>query len=452
MTTLPPEIEDLRQRTRSFIREVVIPAEPRPGTSLSADTLSHLQSRAKEAGVFAPHVPEQWGGLGVPIEHWSRIFQEAGYSPIGPAVLNCMAPDEGNMHMLARIGTAAQKLRYLWPLAAGDMRSSFAMTEPHPGAGSDPSALSTRAVRDGDDWVITGDKRFISGAELCDFFIVMAATEQSGTEELEASRAEAVAGSAAGAGPTHKRHELAATMFLVDRDTPGVTVGPVIHTVDTTIAGGHPYVTFENVRVPASAVLGEPGRGFDYAQVRLAPARLTHCMRWLGLARRALDIALDRAEHRTVFGDVLARQGLAQELIAQSVIDIETSDAMIEKTSLVLEEDQTHANALSSIAKVHCSEAVYRVIDTAVQLTGGDGVSYNLPLIQYLNEVRPFRIYDGSTETHKFAISRRASSRRRREVAAGAPRLDVVRPVGDADDAGAARAEADSADAEAVAG
>lgn len=425
MSTLPTEVEDVRQRTRTFIREVVVPSEPRPGATLDEAVLADLQARAKTAGVFAPHVPTEWGGLGVPIEHWSPIFQEAGYSPIGPAVLGCMAPDEGNMHMLARIGTADQKERYLRPLAAGEVRSSFAMTEPHPGAGSDPAALSTRAVRDGDEWVITGDKRFISGAELCDFFIVMAATGDGDPEEsgAEAAGSPADNGSSAGAG---KRRGQEATMFLVDRSAPGVEVGRSIHTVDTTIAGGHPYVRFEGVRVPESAVLGEPGKGFAYAQVRLAPARLTHCMRWLGLARRALDIALDRAEHRSVFGDVLARQGLAQELIAASVIDIETSDAIIAKTSLVLDGDQHEANSLSSIAKVHCSEAVYRVIDRAVQLTGGDGISDELPLIQYLNEVRPFRIYDGSTETHKFAISRRASSRRRKEVAAGAPRLDVV--------------------------
>lgn len=442
MTALPPDVEALRVRTRDFIREIVIPAEPRPGVYLAEEVLSDLQAQAKAAGVFAPHVPTEWGGQGVPIEHWSPIFQEAGYSPIGPAVLGCMAPDEGNMHMLARIGTPAQKERYLRPLAAGDIRSSFAMTEPHPGAGSDPSALATRAVRDGDDWVITGDKRFISGAEVSGFFIVMAATDP------DAPTVDTPAEVVAGSGSVQERRGQAATMFLVDRDTPGVEVGRSIRTVDRTIAGGHPYVRFEGVRVPSSAVLGEPGKGFAYAQVRLAPARLTHCMRWLGLARRALDIALDRAEHREVFGAVLARQGLAQELIAQSVIDIETADAMITKTALVLEGDQAEANSLSSIAKVYCSEAVYRVIDRAVQLAGGDGVSDELPLIQYLNEVRPFRIYDGSTETHKFAISRRASSRRRREVAAGAPRQDLVAGPGGAgtDDGGPGSAGPEAAD------
>ncbi|TGD10468.1 acyl-CoA dehydrogenase family protein [Brevibacterium sp. S111] len=416
MSRIPTEVEQLRSRTRTFIHEVVIPAEPHPGDYLDEAVLAELKAKAKDAGVFAPHVPTEWGGQGVPTEFWSPIFQEAGYSPIGPAVLGCMAPDEGNMHMLAQIATQEQKERYLAPLAGGDVRSSFAMTEPHPGTGSDPSALTTRAVRDGDDWVITGDKRFISGAELCSFFIVMAATDP---EDADGSATD-------GSGAAQAKKGQAATMFLVDRDTPGVTVGKPIHTVDRTIAGGHPYVHFDEVRVPASAILGEAGKGFTYAQVRLAPARLTHCMRWLGLARRALDTALDRAEHREAFGDILARQGLAQELIAQSVIDIETSEAMITKTAEVLDTDAKEANSRSSIAKVYCSEAVYRVIDRAIQLTGGDGVSDRLPLIQYLNDVRPFRIYDGATETHKFAISRRASSKRRRQVAAGAPRLDIV--------------------------
>ena len=415
MSQIPQEVEELRARTRTFIREVVIPAEPHPGDYLDEAVLAELKDKAKAAGVFAPHVPKEWGGQGVPIEFWSPIFQEAGYSPIGPAVLNCMAPDEGNMHMLSRIATQAQKEQYLRPLAAGEIRSSFAMTEPHPGTGSDPSALSTYATKDGDDWIITGDKRFISGAELCSFFIVMAAT--AADDSSDASQ---------GSGSAQARKGQAATMFLIDKDTPGVTVGKPIHTVDRTIAGGHPYVHFDEVRVHASAILGELGKGFAYAQVRLAPARLTHCMRWLGLARRALDTALDRAEHREAFGDVLARQGLAQELIAQSVIDIETSDAMITKTAEVLDTDEKEANSRSSIAKVFCSEAVFRVIDRAIQIVGGDGVSDQLPLIQYLNDVRPFRIYDGATETHKFAISRRASSKRRKEVAAGAQRFDII--------------------------
>jgi acyl-CoA dehydrogenase len=308
-----------------------------------------------------------------------------------------MAPDEGNMHMLGIIATQEQKEQYLSPLAAGDVQSCFGMTEPHPGAGSDPNQLTSNAHYQDGQWVLNGHKRFISGANLASFCIAM-------------MRTEAQDDSPAGA-----------TMFLVDMDSPGVRVGEQIHTIDTTISGGHPHVYFDNVVVDESAVLGEVGKGFEYAQVRLGPARLTHCMRWLGLARRSLDIALDRAENREIFGAQMYMKGLVQELIAQCEIDIETSAAIIEKTALKLEEDPKTGQNLSSIAKVYVSEAVYRIIDRCIQICGGDGVSDGLPLAQYLNEVRPFRIYDGSTETHKFAISRRASSRRRKEVQAGAP-------------------------------
>lgn len=402
-TSLPPAGEDLRLRTRDFIRSVVIPAEPRPGERLDDGLRRELGDAAKAAGVFAPHVPVAFGGQGLPVDQWSPVFQEAGYSPIGPAVLNCMAPDEGNMHMLNIIGTEEQKKRYLAPLAAGDTFSCFGMTEPHPGAGSDPAGLLTTATRDGDSWTITGDKRFTSGAEHAGFAIVMARTPDSGT------------------GPE------SATMFLVDMDARGVRLGNPIHTIDRTIAGGHPNLHFENVVVGPESVLGEVGLGFRYAQVRLGPARLTHCMRWLGLARRSLDIALDRTDTREIFGSPIAQLGIAQEMIAQSVIDIETSDAIITKTAALLVSDPKAGSAMSSIAKVHCSEAVFRVIDRAIQLCGGDGVSDGLPLAQYAAEVRPFRIYDGANETHKWAISRRASSQRRRAVDAGEQFLGTAR-------------------------
>jgi acyl-CoA dehydrogenase len=402
-------VEELSRRTARFVREVVIPAEPAPGLRLAPEERARLQAAAKENGVFAPHVGTEFGGQGLTISDWSPTFQAAGYSHIGPVALNCMAPDEGNMHMLEVIATAEQKERYLRPLAAGDVRSCFAMTEPHQpnggGAGSDPDALSTIATPVAGGWRIDGEKRFISGAVGAGFAIVMARTDAA----------------------TDARDAAAATMFLVDSDNPGMRIGGQIHAIDRAIDGGHPYLHFENCVVPESAVLGAVGEGFRYAQVRLGPARLTHCMRWLGLARRAHDIALDRVERREIFGSAMKNLGLAQELIARNVIDIETSDAIITKTASLLETDPRAGSALSSVAKVHCSDAVFAVIDRAMQLCGGDGMSDALPLASYFNEVRPFRVYDGSNETHKWAIARRAVSGRAKQVASGAEkRLDEV--------------------------
>lgn len=375
--------------------------EPPPGQRLPQATRDQLQEAAKQAGVFAPHVSGEVGGGDLSIQHWSPVFQEAGYSPIGSSVLNCMAPDEGNMHLLNLIASPTQKSAYLAPLASGTIRSCFAMTEPHPGTGSDPAALQTTAEKHRDGWRVNGHKRFISGAKGASFCIVMARTNTSDAPD-------------------------SATMFLVDMRNPGVHIGSAIDTLDRYIDGGHPHVHFDNCVVDEDAVLGEVGAGFRYAQARLGPARLTHCMRWLGLARRSLDTALDRSAQREMFGSQLQDLGIAQNLIAESVIDIETSDAIINKTAHLLESDSRAGTAMSSIAKVHCSEAISRVIDRAMQICGGDGVSNNLPLAQFLNEVRPFRVYDGPNETHKWAIARRSASARRKETQAGARDLATI--------------------------
>lgn len=389
----PVELDALVHKVETFIREVVIPAEPAPGNNLEPRTRDELRAAAREAGVYAPHVPTEWGGLGLPLAQWPRVFEAAGYSPIGAVALNCMAPDEGNMHMLGQIASQQQKQQFLAPLAAGEFNSCFGMTEPHPGTGSDPSQLSTTAERTADGWVINGEKRFSSGANTAGFMIAMARTGDEGQ----------------------------ATMFLVPMETPGLEITRQINTIDTVIGGGHPYVELKNVHVSDSAVLGEVHRGLEYAQVRLGPARLTHCMRWLGLATRAQNIALDRAREREVFGAKLEDQGIAQEMLAQSEIDIETSRSLIFRTAQLLDDEFREGTKLSSVAKVFCSEAIHRVIDRAMQLCGGDGVSDDLPLAQYANEVRPFRIYDGSTETHKMAIAKRASRRRRRAVEVQSP-------------------------------
>jgi acyl-CoA dehydrogenase len=395
--SVPAEVEDLAKRTTAFVRDVVIPAEREVGGVVHDgphELRRSLQQQAREAGLLAPHVPTEWGGCGLDVRGQSVVFEEAGYSLLGPLALNCAAPDEGNMHLLERVAGEDQKQKYLRPLAAGEIRSCFAMTEPAPGAGSDPSMLSTTATPVGGGWRIDGRKWFISGANGAGFAICMARTS----------------------GATGERG--GATMFLVDADNPGMRVVRDLDTLDEGLFGGHSEVVFDNCVVGPDDVLGEVDRGFEYAQVRLAPARLTHCMRWLGLARRAHDIAIDWAATRKSFGGVLGDLGMVQQLVADSEIDIAASRALIRHTAAVLDLG-ARGGAESSIAKTFVAEAVNRVVDRAVQITGALGISGDVLLSRYLREVRPFRIYDGPSEVHRWAIARRVISQRRRAIEAG---------------------------------
>src|SRR3954454_21107892 len=319
----------LAERTRAFVREVCIPAEARfEGHDLDAGLRAELQQAARDAGVFAPHVPREYGGHGLDHRGQAIVFEEAGYSLLGPQALNCAAPDEGNIHLLTRVANSEQKERYLRPLAAGDVRSCFAMTEPAPGAGSDPAMLATRARRVDGGWSITGRKWFITGADGAAFTICMARTGDA----IERGRG--------------------ATMFLVDADTPGMRIERTIDAIDRSFPGGHCEVVFEDCRVADDAILGEEDQGFAYAQVRLAPARLTHCMRWLGIARRAHDYALDRAAEREAFGARLGELGMVQHMLADSVLDLETSRMLIWRCAWELDRGGS-ARHESSVAKAH---------------------------------------------------------------------------------------------------
>ena len=380
------EVAGLARRTTAFVRDVVIPEERGCGGSVhdAPEPLRlRLQRAARDAGLSAPHAARRWGGLGLDLRGQAVVFEEAGYSLLGPLALNCAAPDEGNMHLLEAVATPEQQERYLRPLAAGDTRSCFAMTEPAPGAGSDPRALATTATRVPGGWRIDGRKWFISGADGAAFLICMART--SGAP-----------GDAGGA-----------TMFLVDAGTPGLKLVRNLETLDEGLFGGHSELAFDGCEVADDQVLGEVDQGFGYAQVRLGPARLTHCMRWLGAARRARDIALDRAAHRSAFGRPLAELGMVQQLLADSEIDIEASRSLLWRACWELDQGRPGAQH-TSIAKTFVSEAVNRVVDRAVQVCGALGVSADLPLSRLLREVRPFRIYDGPSETHRWAIARRA--------------------------------------------
>lgn len=378
--TVGDDVHRLAARVRSFVDEVVIPnetvlADARHG--MPDAVRAELQRRAHDAGVFAPTAPTEYGGLGLDHRATAVVLEESGRSLLGPAAMNCAAPDEGNILLLDAVATPEQRSRYLAPLCEGRVRSCFAMTEPSPGAGADPEMLATTARRSGDGWVLDGTKWFITGATGAAFSIVMARTDGG------------------------------ATMFLVDADNPGMRVERSLNTMDVSFSGGHGYVTFDRCRVDSRQVLGEPDKGFQYAQVRLGPARLTHCMRWLGAARRAHETAVRYAADRPMFGGTLGSLGMAQQLIADNEIDIAAARALVWRAAWALDEGRP-ARQETSVAKVFVAEAAFRVADRSMQLCGGSGIIDELPVARIFTDMRPFRIYDGPSEVHRWSIARRA--------------------------------------------
>ena len=378
--SLPPEIAELQERTRRFIVDKVIPLEGDPrrdGHGPSDDLRLELNSRARLAGLLSPHASLEHGGLGLSHIAKAVVFEEAGYSPLGPLALNIQAPDEGNTHLLEVVATAAQKERWLLPQITGRTRSCFAMTEPAPGAGADPSMLTTTAVRDGDAFVINGTKWFITGAEGAAYAIVMARMEDG-----------------------------SATMFLTDMSREGIRVVRTMDAMDSCFPGGHGVVEFKEVRIPAVDVLGEVGKGFRYAQVRLAPARLTHCMRWLGQARRAHDVATEYARQRHAFGKALGEHEGVGFKLADNDMDLHTARLHIWHTAWLLDQG-AKCNFESSRAKVVCSEAEWRVVDRCVQILGGQGVTGETIVMRIFMDMRAFRIYDGPSEVHRWSMARK---------------------------------------------
>ncbi len=291
--------------------------------------------------------------------------------------MNIHAPDEGNIHLMEVVASEEQKKRWLKPLVDGQTRSCFAMTEPSPGAGADPSMLQTSAVRDGEEYVINGTKWFITGANGASFAIIMARMEDG-----------------------------SATMFLSEMDRPEIEVVRTMAALDTCFTGGHGVVRFKDLRVSASDVLGEIGKGFRYAQVRLAPARLTHCMRWLGQARRAHDVALAYAREREAFGRILGDHQGVSFMLADNEMDLQTARLHIWHTAWLLDQGE-RGNFESSRAKVVCSEAEWRVVDRSVQILGGQGVTGETIVARIFSDMRSFRIYDGPSEVHRFSLGKK---------------------------------------------
>lgn len=342
-------------------------------------------------GLPSPHAPVEYGGLGLGMVDRSPVFEAAGWSLFGPLAMNINAPDEGNVHLLAHVATVGQKEEFLRPLVSGEVRSAFAMTEPAPGAGSDPTALRTEARQVPGGWRITGRKWFITGTDGAGFFIVMART--SGKP-----------GSTGGA-----------TMFLTPADGAEIEVGRHIGTLDRSMVGGHCEVTFTDLFVPADRVLGKVDRGFANGQARLGPARMTHVMRWLGAATRGHDVAVRHVAAREAFGSKLAELGMIQQLVADNEIDIAATRGLLLRACWELDQGERAAMS-TSIAKTFAAEAIGRIVYRAAQMCGGLGVSDDLLLARQSREVRPFRIYDGASEVHRWSIAKRAVARRTPEV------------------------------------
>ena len=378
--SIPDDLIALRDRVRRFVAEQVIPFEADSRLTAHGPTealRNELVDLARQAGLLTPHASREMGGLGLSHVEKALVFEEAGYSRLGPTALNIHAPDEGNIHLMEAVASDAQKARWLLPQVQGKTRSCFAMTEPAPGAGADPSMLATTAVRDGDHYVINGRKWFITGAEGATYAIIMARMED-GT----------------------------ATMFLADMNQPGIRVVRSMNAMDSCFTGGHCEVVFENLRVPAQDVLGEVGKGFRYAQIRLAPARLTHCMRWLGQARRAHEIAVRYASQRQAFGKPLIEHEGVGFKLADNDMDLQTARLHIWHTAWLLDQGD-RCNFESSRAKVVCSEALWRVVDRCVQVLGGQGVTEEQAVMRIFLDMRAFQIYDGPSEVHRWSMARK---------------------------------------------
>lgn len=369
----------LAAKVEAFVRETVIPYEkdPRCGDHGPSDELvQEMRGKARAAGLLTPHILPD--GSHLTQQETAIVLRKSGLSPLGPLAVNTQAPDEGNMYLIGKVGTAEQKARFLDQLVTGESRSAFFMTEPaeEGGAGSDPSMMKTLCHRDGDHWVINGRKAFITGADGAKVGIVMAKSEDG------------------------------ACMFLVDLPDPAIRIERVLDTIDSSMPGGHSIVMIDNLRVHESQMLGASGEGFKYAQVRLSPARLSHCMRWHGCAVRAQEIAVDYACRREAFGKKLIDHEGVGFMLAENMIDLQSSELMIDWCAGVLDTGSL-GTVESSMAKVQVSEALYRVADRCIQVLGGTGVSRDTVVEQIFREIRAFRIYDGPTEVHKWSLAKK---------------------------------------------
>jgi len=375
--------------TREFVEGVVIPREREllrnrdelESRSGLREVVEGLRDEARERGLYAPQTPEEYGGQGLGLTDVLPTFEEAGRSLLGPAALRIAAPDEGNMHTIELVGTEEQKERWLRPLVEGEIRSAFSMTEPMGGAGSDPKMIRTTAERDGDGWVIDGHKWWTTQGVEADVYLVMARTDQDAHPYQGCS------------------------IFLVPRDAEGVeVVRDIPHMGESGM--GHAEMRYDGVRVPEDAMLGTENAGFMIAQQRLGPARLTHCMRFAGMAERALDIATAYAHEREAFGGRLAEKGSLRFDLAEAATRHHAVRTMVRHAAREIEDDK-RARVPVAMCKTFAANVVQETVDRAVQVCGGNGIGKDLPLADFYENVRAFRIVDGADEVHKRSIAKR---------------------------------------------
>ncbi|TLF78240.1 acyl-CoA dehydrogenase family protein [Nocardia cyriacigeorgica] len=382
--SIPADLAAERDRVRRFVIDKIVPFERDPRLTAHGPTdelRQELVELARAEKLLTIQAPEALGGRGLTHVEQAVLYEAAGWSTLGPIAMNCAAPDEGNMFLLSKIANPEQTERYLMPVINGHQRSVFAMTEPG-GAGSDPNQLATTATFDGENFTINGRKWLITGANGAKTWIIMARLAEN--PHLPA-------------GPT---------LFLTDGDQPGIVIERTMNTMDRNYVAGHGVVRFDQLTLPKDALLGESGQALRYAQLRLAPARLTHCMRWLGAAERAHSIAVEHAKTRTAFGKTIGEHQGVSFMLADNEIALHQCRLTIWHACWLMDQGEK-ARHESSVAKAFVSEELFKVTDRCVQVLGGIGISDETVVEMIFRDMRAFRLYDGPTEVHKYAIGRK---------------------------------------------
>lgn len=383
--TLDPDVDAFRLRVREFVAEHVLPLESQAsswgeGENVRDEVLGPLRAKARNAGLWCPQMPRARGGQGFGAVGMAACYEEMNRSLFGPAVFNCAPPDDGNMMVLEKVASDDQKARWLQPIVDGQVRSALAMTEPHPGAGSDPAGMmQTTATRKGDKWIIEGHKWFITGAGVAQTFIVIARTSDDPRRGL--------------------------TAFLFDRDDPGWELVRRVGIMGPEEHGGHCELRFHGLEIPDENRLMEVGEGLKFVQIRLGIARLTHCMRWLGLAKRALEVATDYVSEREAFGIKLVERESVQWLLGEAAMDIQVGRLLTMHAAWKLEQGD-YARKEVSMAKVAVADTLHKAADTAIQLCGARGYSKDTPLEWIYRYARQARLVDGASEVHKMVLSK----------------------------------------------